>query len=120
MISSHSASSVPPRESRCFHLGRSSQAASWMASKATRTTLGGVSQRRHGRPRPLDLRSELGRGAAVHHVAGQAGHSPTMTLTRYGHVIAEHDSRERIDAEAEIRRAREGCAQNVRRTGTNG
>lgn len=76
-------------------------------------------------PRPYDLRHSfvsllLAEGRSVHHVAGQAGHSPTMTLTRYGHVIAEHDGRERIDAEVEIRRAREGCAQNVRRTGTDG
>ncbi len=69
-------------------------------------------------PRPYDLRHSfasllLAEGRTVHYVAGQLGHSPEMTLTRYGHVMAEFADAEAVDAVAEIRRARSGCAQNV-------
>lgn len=62
-------------------------------------------------PRPYDLRHSfasllLAEGRAVHYVARQLGHSPTLTLTTYGHLFAEYEDADRIDAEAEIRKAR--------------
>jgi hypothetical protein len=39
-------------------------------------------------------------------VAKQAGHSPTMTLATYGHVIEELDAAKKCSAEQLIRRAR--------------
>ncbi len=46
-------------------------------------------------------------GASVVEVAHQAGHSPTMTLGTYAHVIAELRGAERVDPTESIRRARE-------------
>jgi len=62
--------------------------------------------------RPYDLRHSfasllLAEGHTVHYVARQLGHAPSMTLDVYGHTIDELEGRERIDAEAEIRKARE-------------
>lgn len=62
-------------------------------------------------PRPYDLRHSfasllLAEGRTVHYVASQLGHSPTLTLDTYGHVLAEFADAERIDAEAEIAAAR--------------
>jgi integrase len=62
-------------------------------------------------PRPYDLRHSfasllLAEGHTVHYVAGQLGHSPALTLSTYGHLIAEYADAGRIDAEAEIVRAR--------------
>jgi integrase len=61
-------------------------------------------------PRPYDLRHSfasllLAEGRTVHYVAGQLGHSPVLTLTTYGHVMAEYADAGRIDAEAEIAQA---------------
>jgi integrase len=61
--------------------------------------------------RPYDLRHSfcsllLAEGASVIEVASQAGHSPTMTLAVYGHVIDELAEGERVSAEAAIRAAR--------------
>src|SRR5436190_19577914 len=53
----------------------------------------------------------LAEGASVVEVARQAGHSPAMTLSTYGHVIEEIEGAERRSAEAVIRAARE--AQGV-------
>jgi len=68
-----------------------------------------------GRPkmRPYDLRHSfcsllLAEGRSVFHVAQQAGHSPAMTLSTYGHVLDELEAGRTASAEAEIRRAREG------------
>ena len=65
-----------------------------------------------GPARPYDLRHSfasllLAEGRTVHYVAKQLGHSALMTLNTYGHVIDELDEAPRIDAEAEIRAARE-------------
>lgn len=62
-------------------------------------------------PRPYDLRHSfasllLAEGRAVHYVATQLGHSPTLTLTTYGHLFAEFEDAKRIDTAAEIRKAR--------------
>ena len=62
-------------------------------------------------PRPYDLRHSfasllLAEGRSVHYVARQLGHSPALTLSTYGHLFAEYEDAERIDAEAEIVRAR--------------
>jgi integrase len=62
--------------------------------------------------RPYDLRHLfcsllLAEGASVVEVARQAGHSPAMTLSTYGHVIEELEGGERRSAEEVIRRARE-------------
>ena len=52
----------------------------------------------------------LAEGASVVEVARQAGHSPAMTLSTYGHVIEELEGEERRSAEAVIRAAREARA----------
>ena len=62
-------------------------------------------------PRPYDLRHSfasllLAEGRSVHYVARQLGHSPALTLSTYGHLFAEYEHAERIDAESEIARAR--------------
>ncbi len=62
-------------------------------------------------PRPYDLRHSfasllLAEGRSVHYVARQLGHSPALTLSTYGHLFAEYEHAERIDAEAEIGAAR--------------
>ena len=61
---------------------------------------------------PYDLRHSfasllLAEGRSVHYVARQLGHAPSMTLDTYGHVVDEFDEAPRVDAEEEIRRARE-------------
>jgi hypothetical protein len=61
--------------------------------------------------RPYDLRHSfcsllIAEGASVVEVAAQAGHSPTMTLNTYGHVMDELAGDTRKDAEAAIRDAR--------------
>jgi integrase len=55
--------------------------------------------------RPYDLRHLfcsllLAEGASVVEVARQAGHSPAMTLSTYGHVIEELEGAESRSAEA--------------------
>jgi len=62
-------------------------------------------------PRPYDLRHSfasllLAEGRTVHYVAAQLGHSPVLTLSTYGHLIAEYTDAGPIDAEAEITAAR--------------
>ena len=64
-------------------------------------------------PRPYDLRHSfasllLAEGRAVHYVAAQLGHSPVLTLSTYGHLIAEYAEAAQIDAEREIILARDG------------
>jgi hypothetical protein len=55
------------------------------------------------------LRPVLGRlPASVVEVARQAGHSPAMTLSTYGHVIEELEGADSRSAEAVIRAARDG------------
>jgi integrase len=49
----------------------------------------------------------LAEGASVVEVARQAGHSPAMTLSTYGHVIEELEGEERRSAEVVIRAARD-------------
>lgn len=63
-------------------------------------------------PLPYDMRHSfasllLAEGRTVHYVAAQLGHSPTLTLTVYGHLFSEFEGAARIDAEAEIQAARE-------------
>jgi integrase len=65
------------------------------------------------RIRPYDLRHAfcsllLHEGQTVVEVARQAGHSPTMTLSTYAHVMAEIEEGARLSAEDAIRAAREG------------
>lgn len=65
--------------------------------------------------RPYDLRHLfcsllLAEGASVVEVARQAGHSPAMTLSTYGHVIEELEGGDRRSAEAVIRESREAGA----------
>jgi len=61
---------------------------------------------------PYDLRHSFaslliheGRMSVVE-IAAQLGHSPTMTLNTYGHVIAELAGAEKLSADEQIRRAR--------------
>jgi len=61
--------------------------------------------------RPYDLRHSFvsllfAEGRTVIEVARQAGHSPTMALATYGHVIEELEGAERRLAEDVIREAR--------------
>ncbi len=61
--------------------------------------------------RPYDLRHSfasllLHEGRSVIYVARQLGHSATMTLETYGHVIDELAEQPRITAERAIRSAR--------------
>jgi integrase len=58
-------------------------------------------------PRVYDLRHSyvsllLAEGRAIHYVAEQAGHDPQLTLSTYGHLLAEYADGDRIDAEEEI------------------
>lgn len=58
-------------------------------------------------PRVYDLRHSyvsllLAEGRAIHYVAQQAGHDPQLTLSTYGHLLAEYADGDRIDAEEEI------------------
>ena len=48
----------------------------------------------------------LAEGRSPVDVARQAGHSPTMTLDMYGHIIEGLDPLQRLPADEEIRRAR--------------
>jgi integrase len=62
-------------------------------------------------PRVYDLRHSyvsllLAEGRAIHYVATQAGHDPQLTLSTYGHLLAEYADADRIDAEREIVGAR--------------
>jgi integrase len=61
--------------------------------------------------RPYDLRHSfvsllIHEGRSVVEVARQAGHSPTMTLDVYAHVLDEFDIAERVSAEDQIIQAR--------------
>lgn len=65
--------------------------------------------------RPYDLRHSfasllLHEGRDVIDVARQLGHAATLTLTVYGHVIAELQDAPQQDAEEAIRAARASCA----------
>jgi integrase len=62
--------------------------------------------------RPYDLRHSfaslpLADGRTIHYVFRQLGHAPSMTLDVYGHMTDELEDRDRLDAEMEIRAARE-------------
>jgi integrase len=70
--------------------------------------------------RPYDLRHSFvsllfAEGRTVIEVARQAGHSATMALATYGHVIAELEGAERRPAEDVIREARGGSEPRSRR-----
>jgi integrase len=72
-------------------------------------------------PRVYDLRHSyvsllLAEGRAIHYVAAQAGHDPQLTLSTYGHLLAEYTDADRIDAEEEIAKARyaTACTRSVR------
>jgi integrase len=54
-------------------------------------------------------------GRTVIEIARQAGHSPTMALATYGHVIEELEGAERRPAEDVIRKARAGTEPGARR-----
>ncbi|CAB4896174.1 unannotated protein [freshwater metagenome] len=61
--------------------------------------------------RPYDLRHSyasllLAEGRNVHYVAQQLGHDPKLTLSTYGHLIAEYEHGANIDPDAEIQAAR--------------
>jgi integrase len=87
-------------------------------------------------PRPYDLRHSfasllLAEGRSVHYVARRLGHSPALTLSTYGHLFAEYEHADRIDAEAEIAQARAAldaassaapgsCTRSVHRDGPRG
>ena len=50
------------------------------------------------------------------YVAKQLGHSLAVLLSTYAHLIAEYEDAERIDAEAEIRKARGKVGSDLVRT----
>jgi integrase len=67
-------------------------------------------------PRPYDLRHSfasllLAEGRSVHYVARRLGHSPALTLSTYGHLFAEYENADRIDAAAEITQARDALGR---------
>ena len=75
-------------------------------------------------PRPYDLRHSfasllLAEGRQPLYVARQLGHSLGVLLSTYAHLIDEYAERsERIDAEAEIAKARStSCVSEVRQSG---
>jgi integrase len=62
-------------------------------------------------PRPYDLRHSfasllLAEGRQPLYVARQLGHSVAVLLSTYAHLIDEYEDAERIDADAEIAKAR--------------
>jgi integrase len=57
----------------------------------------------------------LAEGRSVLDVAQQAGHKASLSLDTYGHLFADFDGREKVDAEAAIRMAREAVAGTARR-----
>ncbi|MGB2694956.1 MAG: site-specific integrase [Dehalococcoidia bacterium] len=68
--------------------------------------------------RPYDLRHSFAsllihEGRSVVEVAAQLGHSPTMTLTTYAHVMAELSDGPRRKAEDEIRAARKSARRSA-------
>ncbi|MCK9250055.1 MAG: hypothetical protein M0P31_13910 [Solirubrobacteraceae bacterium] len=78
--------------------------------------------------RPYDLRHSfasllLAEGRTVHYVAAQLGHDPRLTLSTYGHVIAEFEDAPRVDPDDAIREARgisgSRLVRNDQRTGTD-
>jgi integrase len=67
--------------------------------------------------RPYDLRHSfvsllIHEGRSVVDVARQAGHSPTMTLDVYAHVLDEFDIAERVSAEDRIEQARRDVSES--------
>lgn len=83
----------------------------WQVWRRDRWAPGCTAAGLHAVPRPYDLRHAfasllLAEGRAIHYVAAQLGHAPTETLNTYGHLFAEYEDAERIDAEAEIDAAR--------------
>ncbi|MGZ4264025.1 MAG: tyrosine-type recombinase/integrase [Solirubrobacteraceae bacterium] len=75
----------------------------------------------HEVPRPYDLRHSfasllLAEGRQPVYVATQLGHSLAVLLSTYAHLIAEYEDAERIDAEAEIRKARGKVGSDLVRT----
>ena len=93
-----------------------------MADLAQRPLGAGVPRRGvHEVPRPYDLRHSfasllLAEGRQPVYVAKQLGHSLAMLLSTYAHLIAEYEDAERIDAEAEIRKARGKVGSDLVRT----
>jgi len=77
-------------------------------------------------PRVYDLRHSyvsllLAEGRTIHYVATQAGHDAQLTLSTYGHLLAEYADADRIDAEREIAQARvEGAGPTEARMVTTG
>jgi integrase len=70
--------------------------------------------------RPYDLRHSfasllLAEGRSIHYVARRLGHSPALTLSTYGHLFAEYEHADRIDAATEIAQAREALGHESRR-----
>jgi integrase len=68
-------------------------------------------------PRVYSLRHSfvsllLAEGRTIHYVATQAGHDPQLTLSTYGHLLAEYAEAKRIDAEQEISHSRASVADN--------
>lgn len=55
----------------------------------------------------------LAEGRSVHYVARRLGHSPALTLSTYGHLFAEYEHADRIDAAAEIEQARAAHAAPI-------
>ena len=75
-------------------------------------------------PRPYDLRHSfasllLAEGRQPLYVARQLGHSVSVLLSTYAHLIDEYEDRERIDADAEIAGARRKVGTHLVRTEAN-
>ena len=91
-----------------------------LATADLRRRLQGRRPRRVSRPyilRHLFCSLLLAEGASVVEVARQAGHSPAMTLSTYGHVIEELEGADRRSAEDVITAARDAVATRARVAG---
>jgi integrase len=77
-------------------------------------------------PRPYDLRHSfasllLAEGRQPLHVARQLGHSVSVLLSTYAHLIDEYQDRQSIDADVEIAAARRKvCSPSVRTNAIRG
>jgi integrase len=72
-------------------------------------------------PRPYDLRHSfasllLAEGRQPLYVARQLGHSVSVLLSTYAHLIDEYQDRQSIDADAEIAAARRKVCSRLVRT----
>jgi integrase len=113
------ASGRPPGEAIVFPAGKGSAWADHDYQNWRRRVFAPVAERAGLRDaNPYDLRHAfcsllIREGREITEIARQAGHSPSMTLDTYGHVIEEMRGAERVPAEVAIRAASCSCVRKV-------